>query len=592
MDTKIYLQNKAPGTCITAILAALTTILIYVPSLGNKFVTWDDNQYIYNNLHIRSLDAGFFKWAFFDFHASNWHPLTWISHAVDYRLWELDPFGHHLTSVLLHGLNTFLVVRLISILLESAGQLKKNIINSKTILSDKGKLLASGLTGLLFGIHPLHVESVAWVSERKDVLYSFFYLIGIMTYVQYAKKPSDERPFSSVFSNRSYLSTMLLFSFSLMSKPMAVTLPVVLLILDYYPLGRFEMPGRWKFVFAEKFPFFMLSFLSSALSLKAQDKAAATFDTVPFSSRILVGFKSLILYIYKMVLPLNLSPFYPYPQTGYAASLLSFEYFFPLFIIIAVTVICISISRKQGLWLASWGYYLSTIFPVLGFIQVGGQAMADRYTYLSSLGPFVLCGLGITWLLDGARKTGWIKISALTLFFFLSASTMSLLTLKQIQIWKNGETLWNRVIGIFPDVPKAYINRGSYYIETFQYEKAIDDFTLGMRLTEVTSDHFLLYTNRGFAYAKLGKLENAIKDTSEAIRLYPGNWNTYSSRGQVYFLFGKYEDALKDYTEAIRLNPRPDYYNNRGIINRKLGRTEESIRDFENAERIKNSKGP
>jgi hypothetical protein len=231
---------------------SLLTFLVYLFSLRNKFVLWDDNRYVYENPHIRSFGVGFLKWAFSSFYAANWHPLTWISHALDYAIWGLNPLGHHLTNSVFYGVNTFIVVLLVLKLME-------NYKGRTGFLDGGGRLLVAGTTGLLFGLHPIHVESVAWVAERKDLLCTLFFLLSIMAYINYAGAIVTESTENSVVSHvfsKKYLLAFGLFIFALLSKPMAVSLPFVLLILDWYPLERIQSLKSFKTALAEKAPFF------------------------------------------------------------------------------------------------------------------------------------------------------------------------------------------------------------------------------------------------------------------------------------------------------------------------------------------------
>ncbi len=305
------------------------TFIVYLAALQNEFVEWDDSQYVFENLHIRSFDLDFFKWAFFDFYAANWHPLTWISHALDYAVWGLNPMGHHLTNNILHAVNTFLVVLLVVRLLTSRQAVKLTSShmssapadppeagNSRfTIHDSRFALIAAGVTGLLFGLHPIHVESVAWVAERKDLLCALFYLLSIMAYVSYR----------SYTTNKSYILSLFFFILALLSKPMAVSLPVVLLILDWYPFGRIQSLKTFRDSFVDKIPFIALSIVSSILTVLAQraEGAVTAIEAIPLSTRMLVASKSLIAYLWKMLMPMHLIPYYPYPND---ASLFSLEY--------------------------------------------------------------------------------------------------------------------------------------------------------------------------------------------------------------------------------------------------------------------------
>src|SRR5512139_1367135 len=249
---------------LLAVSVSIISFFIYLSALQNQFIHWDDDRYIFENPHIRSLGPAFFKWAFFDFYAGNWHPLTWISHALDYAVWGLSPMGHHLTNNILHAVNTFLVVLLTVRLLEVLKE-RREAEGAHTFLDDRGISIAGGVTGLLFGLHPLHVESVAWVSERKDLLCALFFLLSIMTYMSYV---SDR-------NNRSYVLSLVFFILALMSKPMAVSLPIVLLILDWYPFERFGSLDTFRKVLIEKIPFIALSFASAVLTVLAQEKGGA-----------------------------------------------------------------------------------------------------------------------------------------------------------------------------------------------------------------------------------------------------------------------------------------------------------------------------
>ena len=256
---------------------ALVTFLIYLTALRNDFINWDDGPYVYENPHIRSLNAAFFKWAFFDFYESNWHPLTWVSHAVDYAIWGLNPLGHHLTNIILHTINAFIVVFLVIRLLE-AWKERTTWNGPPSFLNERAALIAAGTTGLLFGLHPVHVESVAWVAERKDLLCALFFLLSIIAYTKYASG-MDKEPVNSNkaprFFNKNYLAALGLFILALLSKPMAVSLPVVLLVLDWFPFNRIRSGRTLWAAGVEKLPFIALSLVSSIITVLAQKAGGA-----------------------------------------------------------------------------------------------------------------------------------------------------------------------------------------------------------------------------------------------------------------------------------------------------------------------------
>ena len=559
-----------------AFAASLLTFLVYLPALQNDFVNWDDSQYIYENLQIRSFDLTFFRWAFFDFYAANWHPLTWISHALDYAIWGLNPLGHHLTNNILHAANTFVVVLLAARLMEGCRQAinykispnpsfpKRGPALTPTLekgdgggFSDKKILITAGVTGLLFGLHPLHVESVAWVAERKDLLCAFFYLLSIMEYMKYAGSITPPSPSYLKRGWRSrgrYLLSLSFFILALLSKPMAVSLPVVLLILDWYPLQRIRSLKTLLAAVMEKLPFVTLSLFSSVLTFMAQRSGGAMElirpETLP--TRLLVAVKSLVVYLWKMIMPINLSPLYLYPKN---VSLLSPEYFLPIVLVAGITVGCVVAARRQKLWLSCWGYYLITLIPVLGIVQVGYQAMADRYTYLPALGPFMLAGLSTAWLfttMGASKKHGFmINIFGAAAALVVLAS-LSYVTLKQIRIWKNSIVLWTYVIEKEPlSTDIVYDNRGSAFNDTGQFDRAIEDFSKAIVLNPSFA---LAYSNRGSAFINMGRLDRAVEDFDMAITLEPSA-SAYYSRGMVFERLGLPDRAIADYLQAIALKP-------------------------------------
>ena len=400
-------RNKRNLAYPIAGLAALLTFIVYSSTLHNGFVYWDDDEYVLENLHIRSLDFAFFKWAFFNFYSANWHPLTWISHALDYAIWGLNPMGHHLTNNVFHAINTFLVVLLVVKLIKAVHDSPFTIRDSRlTSHYSRFALIAAATTGLLFGLHPIHVESVAWIAERKDLLCALFYLLSVMAYVKY-------RTYKSYTT---YFLSLGFFFLALLSKPMAVSLPVVLLILDWYPFQKITSLKTFRTAFVEKLPFIALSSFSSIVTILAQGSAAVirSAEFAPLSTRSFSAVKALAAYLYKIILPLNLLPFYPY---ALHPSSLFFEYLLPIVLAIGITAGCISLAgRREKFWLCGWTYYVATLLPVLGIVQVGDQAMADRYMYLPSLGPFLVIGLTAAW---GWERWLCQKIGVLSVSLFM-----------------------------------------------------------------------------------------------------------------------------------------------------------------------------
>jgi len=430
-------ESRETKPWIVAILAALITVLVYLPALNNGFVNWDDYEYICENRYIRSIDFEFLKWVFTSFHDCTWYPLTWLSHTVDYAIWGLNPVGHHLSSILLHGLNTFLVVLLIIRLVKAVKpEDKSNQL--------PGYLIAGLATGLLFGLHPLHVESVAWVSERKDVLYSSFFLLSFLTYLKYTSTSQQKQKILG------YILCLLFFIMSLMSKPMAVTLPVVLLIVDIYPLGRLNLKSGLKAqkeLLIEKIPFFVMSIVSSIVTVIAQQTGGAVtpLEKHLFIDRILVALRGLGFYLSKMVWPTDLCPLYPYPSK---ISFLSLQFIGSFILVLSITALCIKSWNRHKTLPAIWAYYVVTLLPVLGIIRVGEQAAADRYTYLPSLGPFLLVGLAAAYIWKRLNIKLHFSTYMRPCIMILPALIMGLLavvTVKQIGIWKDSLT-WNHML--------------------------------------------------------------------------------------------------------------------------------------------------
>jgi hypothetical protein len=498
-----------------AIAVSLLTFLVYIKSLQNGFVNWDDDEYIYNNFHIRSFNLTFLRWAFTTFYASNWHPLTWISAALDYAVWGLNPLGHHLTNNILHSVNTFIVVLLAARLL-GAQQEKKTGSVPAASLDTRAALTAAAVTGVLFGLHPLHVESVAWVSERKDLLCALFFMLSIMMYLTYVEEEGRGpllNPKGALSFNKRYLLTVVFFIFALMSKPMAVSLPFVLLILDWYPYGRINSVKTLRNALIEKLPFILLTICLSILTVMAQKTQGAikSIELIPFPVRLLVAAKALLMYLLKMLAPVNLIPFYQYPRGG---SLISIEYMLPIVLIIGVTIVCAGLANRYRVLPAVWCYYVVTLLPVLGIVQVGEQAMADRYTYLPSVGPFLLVGLGAA-MVQTRMKSGMICRSLAATIAITVVILLSYSTIRQIRVWRNSFDLWNYVIEKNPSIPVAYNNRGLIWSDNGRADEALKDFDAAIALNP---SYALAHFNRALIYLGRNDKEFALLDLQMACR--------------------------------------------------------------------------
>jgi len=594
-------RNKSIIVIGVAAAVALATFLLYLPALQNQFVEWDDNEYVFENTHIRFMDAVLLKWAFSSFHAGNWHPLTWISHSLDYAFWGLNPLGHHLTNNILHAFNSFLVVLVVLRLLEVVDDSRLKSYTSRF------KMIAAGTTGLLFGIHPIHVESVAWVAERKDLLCALFYLLSVMAYIHHRSHKS----------HKTYFLCLILFALALLSKPMAVSLPVVLIILDWYPFQSITSIRTFLKCAIEKAPFFAFAIVSSVLTILAQKAGGAMgfMDVVSLSTRSIVAVHSLIAYLGHMIMPVGLVFFYPYPKS---VSLFSLEYFLPLALVIVITALSLRVFRRR-IWFAVWTYYIITLVPVIGLVQVGSQSLADRYTYLPSIGPFLLAGLAATKVVEYAGRRGivFIRIAAVT--GVAIAAVLSVMTVKQIGIWRDSITLWTSVIERIPsEAFFAYHNRGLAYSRLGEYDKAIEDYRRAIELKPAYAD---TYSNLGIALLNKGLREDAIRnyriaislnpelanahhnlavvlymsgDVSEALEHYrivavlrPDDAGAHADLGSAFGAMGEYDKAIEQFQLALRLRPNfADAHYNLATAYRMMGRIDDANKHYEAARRL------
>jgi len=563
---------------IGAIVIFLLILIVYTPALKNDFV-WDDILYVSENTMIHSLSMHSLCGMLTSFHASNWHPLTWLSHAIDYALWDLDPLGHRLTNIILHGLNTFLLFLLIIRLMMNGKGANRMPSPSKIPLSISiNSLTVAGITALLFGLHPLHVESVAWVAERKDLLCSFFIFSSTLSYLLYTSSVGKR-------DKRFWFSTCLfLFLLALMSKPMAVTLPIILLLLDLYPLKRLKpYLDKNLSLLLEKIPFFILSITSSAITIIAQHSGGTvkSLESLPISFRLANALHSLVFYLKKMLWPLELVPFYPLPKYVHPFDL---QYIISAILVLAITAMCIWMMKKENyLFFTLWSYYLITLLPVLGIIQVGDQAAADRYTYLPSISPFLLVGIAMAW---GWEKFSLMKFKValkglLLIFISIVVFLLSYLTISQIKIWHNSEIFWGYVISAFPfpkSNPLVHYNLGNAYDRVGKLDETISQYKQALAL----KPHYpKAHNNLGVAYVKKGILDEAICEFNKALAIKPHYAEVHNNLGIAYFKKGMLDKAIAEYERAIAIEPRyPKAHNNLGYAYVKKGILDEAISEF------------
>ncbi len=526
--------------------ALIVTFIAFYPSLRNGFTNWDDPGYVLEAYSIRDLSAKGLANIFTSYVEGNYHPLTMLSYAVEYHFVQLNPAVYHATNLLLHLINTALVFWLVHLLTGRAG--------------------TAVIASALFGIHPLHVESVAWISERKDVLFSLFFLGALISYVLSVK-----------IQRRRILClgiSLILYLLSILAKGMAVTLPLLFLLVDYY-LGR---PFTAK-TFAEKIPFFLLSVAFGIVAIMAQRSKGAIQDIAlfPFYERVLFAFYGAGAYVYKLFLPLPLSAFYPYPPTGLTALPLIF-YVAPVLVTLAALAVWRSARVTKDVLFGTL-FFAVTVALVLQLLPVGSAIIADRYAYLPSIGIFFLIGQAYSYVgRDLSGRSRQMK-GLFTLFLGGFGLWLGYLTWTRCEVWKDNVTLWTDVISKYPMVPVAYNNRALTYKGEGNYELAMADYNRALQVKPTDTEAL---SNRGNIYFATGRYDLALADMNKALEIDPGLPVTLNARGAVYFNQARYDAALADMDKAIGLKPDfPEAYMNRGNVYSVKKEFASAIRDYD-----------
>jgi hypothetical protein len=523
-DPKSQTPYESRMGFVAALLVAACTFVVFLPALRNGFVNWDDPIYV--GTLARSPWA-----AFAEIHPSgNWHPLATLSHRLDLLLWGQSARGHHLTSIVLHALNAGWVVLLGGALFASAAPRLQNT---------RRLYVAVSLAALAWAIHPLRVESVAWVSERKDLLCGFFYLLGLWAYVHDAAQATQ--PW---FARRWYWLVVACAAAALMSKPMAVSFPVVLLCLDWFPLERVKRDG-WGKLFVEKVPLFLLSSAVGLVTLSAQGIGGAYLAQADVSGtmRTAVALQAVGGYLGKTLWPSPLLPYYSYPR---AVSFLSLGCGLALMLLAALLLRL----RRQPAAVTAVAAYLTILLPVLGIVQVGPQAMADRYTYLSTIPLVLLAATVVTTRLAGVLLVVPVALALVGL---------GMVTTTQIGIWHDSETLWTHELAHEPDNLEALNSRASYYYEQGRYREALADYDAALAAhARVSARHALkrraaCLNDRAITYVQLGDMQQALRDESEAIRLMPSQASYYLNRSTMYEQLKMVDPAQADRQRAREL---------------------------------------
>jgi len=552
---------------MVCLLLAVATLALYNPVNRHPFVNYDDDRYVVNNPHVRQgLTADTFKWALTSTEQANWHPLTWMSHALDSSLFGLNPVGHHFTSVLLHAVNVILLFLL--------------------LMWATGRLGPSLFVAVLFAIHPMNVESVAWVAERKNVLCTTFFLLTLWAYGWYARKPGWKR----------YLAVTGLFAAGLASKPMVITLPFVLLLLDYWPLdrvrgkkteaGETHPTFSWSRLVVEKLPLLALSAASAVITMLAQQAGGAVRTTaeVSFGARIATAIWAYAMYLWKMVWPERLAPMYPHPGDSLAA----WQVLVAGAVLIAVSTIVWRFRSCRYL-LVGWLWFLGTLVPVIGLVQVGEAAMADRYAYIPLIGIFVMIAFGVADWGEEKKVELWPALAAAVILVALALATH-----RQIGYWQSNTDLWSHTLAVTENNFVAENNLGGALILEGKEEEAHAHFEAAARINprdpmsrsnlgiylqhhgqmreataeyeaavELTSDPGLLaqtYANMGAAQRALGEDDLAQKSFEQSLGFNSTQFNAWRGLGLLAQKEGKFDEAVSDLSHAVELQSTAQGY--------------------------------
>ena len=547
--------------CICLFLAIITWA-VFGQTLKYDFVNYDDNSYVYENDEIKSgLTFHGIAWAFTHIHSGNWHPLTSIAHMVDCQLFGLKAGGHHFTNVALH---TTAVILLFLVLRRMTGSLWR-----------------SAFVAAIFAIHPLRAESVAWISERKDVLSGVFFMLTLGAYLHYVRRPP------SVFR---YLLVIFSFALGLMAKPMLVTLPLLLLLLDFWPLRRFDqIPSRkdgatwwqrlsvWQRLVIEKIPLLVLSALSSVATIAAQKQALHSSEGWPLSWRINNAFVSFFTYIRQMVWPVRLAAFYPHPKGELSFGVVALA----IATLVAISVVAFMLRRKRPYILVGWGWFLVMLLPVIGVIQVGWQGHADRYTYLPHIGLYLLATWTVSdWSASQPKCRAVVRIAGV-------AAIVSLASLSWLQTsyWRDSESLWTHALAVTSGNDVAHTGLGVILLRRGEVDAAIAHDREALAIRPGNAD---AQVNLANALLKKGLTEEAIAQYHEALKVLPNESILRGNLGNAFLQTGQAAQAVEQYREFLKSQPgHPQIRYSLAVALLREGETDEAIAQFREAVKLK-----
>jgi len=546
------LLNKNSGICFLLLIAVLA---VYWNVQGFDFIRYDDPQYVMENPVVqRGLTIPGIRWALTDISTGYWHPLTWISLMADYELYGMNAGGYHLTNLLLHIANTLLLFA---------------VLNMMT-----GAVWRSAFVAALFALHPLHVESVAWVAERKDVLSGLFWMLTMLAYVRYVRLPGQGR----------YLVVFMMFVLGIMAKPMMVTLPFVLLLMDYWPLGRYQRGCKEPLIrggesevsvgrlILEKIPLFIVVVFVSIGTIWSQKQTGAIMssDALSLPVRIANALSSYVIYMGKMFWPVDLAVYYPHPGIWSTAAVIG-----SISLLLVISLPVVWLGRRYAYLPVGWLWYLGILFPVSGIVaQSGTQAMADRYTYLSLIGLFIIVAWGVHDLFARYARLKLIPP-------FLGAAVVGLLMVlswMQVQYWQDSVRLLTHAVAVTKNNASTYYNLGNVYSMDGRIPEALESYRQALR---INPDYPDVYNSLGVILFRQGKTEEAIGQYREALKRNPAYAKAYFNMGLARVAQGRIAEALACYDQALKVKPDfAEVHNNIGIIRAEQERMPEAVAHF------------